>query len=438
MWAILVGITRHLSQVTANLKIMGGDADVDNFLKATRNNVQDLEAAVVELKAKALRQKFEEMFIYGDTGVSAKQFDGLRKLINTGEASDQVIAMGSTGATLTLDKLDELIDAVKGGKPDLLLMSRRSRRKISSLIRDAGGMIETNQDRWGNFVQLWDGVPLGVNDWILDTHVLADGEETATTGGACSTIYAVQLGEGALCGLTSPGYLQAEPIGSLETKDATGRGSNGTSRWRCSAPSRRRRSSASRTKNRIRKNRAGPRARLGAPRKEKEMEKKESARWQCRFRLSKYREDIGAYRGDEARFHRRHRPYEVIEKEGNLLLNSGIDEMWDLITGDSSNHFDSTYARIGVGDSSTAAGASQTDLQAATNKTYKGMESGYPASTSQQATFKASFGESEANYAWNEWVVKQSASGKCLNRKVESLGTKTSGTWTLEVTVTLA
>jgi hypothetical protein len=213
--------TPTFTQVTANLKIMGGDADVDNFLKATRNNIQDLEAAVVELKAKALQQKFEEVFIYGDTSVNAKQFDGLRKIINTAQAGSQVIAMGSTGDTLTLDKLDELIDAVKGGKPDMLLMSRRSRRKINALVRAAGGMIETNQDRWGNFIQLWDGVPIGVNDWILDTHVLSSGVETDTTGGTCSTIYAVQLGEGALCGLTSPGYLQAEPIGSLETKDAT-------------------------------------------------------------------------------------------------------------------------------------------------------------------------------------------------------------------------
>jgi hypothetical protein len=213
--------TPTFTQVTANLKIMGGDADVDNFLKATRNNIQDLEAAVVELKAKALQQKFEEVFIYGDTSANSKQFDGLRKIINTAQAGSQVIAMASTGDTLTLDKLDELIDAVKGGKPDMLLMSRRSRRKINALVRAAGGMIETNQDRWGNFIQLWDGVPVSVNDWILDTHVLSGGVETATTGGTCSTIYAVQLGEGALCGLTSPGYLQAEPIGSLETKDAT-------------------------------------------------------------------------------------------------------------------------------------------------------------------------------------------------------------------------
>jgi len=213
--------TPTFTQVTANLKIMGGDADVDNFLKATRSNVQDLEAAVIELKAKALQQKFEDTFIYGDSAVNAKQFDGLKKTINTASAGPQVIAMGATGATLTLDKLDQLIDAVKGGKPDMLLMSRRSRRKINALVRAAGGMTETDRDQWGNFVQLWDGVPIGVNDWILDTHALAGSVETATTGGTSSTIYAIQLGEGALCGLTAPGHLQAEPVGPLENKDAT-------------------------------------------------------------------------------------------------------------------------------------------------------------------------------------------------------------------------
>ena len=213
--------TPTFEQKTANLKIMGGDADVDNFLKSTRSNIQDLEAAVIELKAKALRDKFEEIFIYGDATTNPKQYDGLRKLIDTGTASDQVIAMGATGATLTLAKLDELIDAVKGGKPDMLLMSRRSRRKINALVRAAGGMMETDRDKWGNFVQFWDGVPIGVNDWILDTHTVSGGVETAITGSTCSTIYAIQLGEGALCGLTGPGFIQAEPIGSLEDKDAT-------------------------------------------------------------------------------------------------------------------------------------------------------------------------------------------------------------------------
>jgi hypothetical protein len=213
--------TPTFTQKTANLRIMGGDADVDNFLKATRSNIQDLEAAVIELKAKALRDKFEDSFVYGNSSVNTKQFDGLRKIIDTGTASSQLIAAGATGATLTLAMLDQLIDAVKGGKPDLLLMSRRSRRKINALVRAGGGMMDTDRDSWGNFIQFWDGIPIGVSDWILDTHTVAGSVETGTTGGTCSSIFALQFGEGGVCGLTAPGYLTVEPIGSLETKDAT-------------------------------------------------------------------------------------------------------------------------------------------------------------------------------------------------------------------------
>ena len=223
--------TPTFDQITTTLKIMGGDADVDNFLKATRSNLQDLETAVIELKAKALKDKFEEALIYGDSTANSKQFDGLRKLIDTMTASDQVIAMGDSGATLALNKLDELIDAVKGGKPDIFLMSRRTRRKINALVRAASsGMMVTERDNFGNFIQLWDSIPIGVNDWILDIHTLDSGVETGTTGGTCSTIYAIQFGEGALCGLTSPGHLQVEPVGPLETKDA----SRTRIKWYCS------------------------------------------------------------------------------------------------------------------------------------------------------------------------------------------------------------
>jgi hypothetical protein len=214
--------TPTFTQLTAVLKIMGGDADVDNFLKATRSNLQDLQAAVIELKAKALRNKFEDTVVYGNAATNPKQFDGLVKLINTGTAGSQVVAMGASGATLSLAKLDELIDAVKGGKPDLLMMSRRSRRKLNALVRASGsGMMETARDNWGNFIQFWNGIPIGISDFILDTHVVSGSVETAYTGGASSTIYGVTFGEGALCGLTSPGHITVDPIGSLETKDAT-------------------------------------------------------------------------------------------------------------------------------------------------------------------------------------------------------------------------
>ena len=213
--------TPTFTQKTAILRILGGDADVDNYLRATRSNVQDIETAVIELKAKAVRHAFEQAFIYGIESSTPAQFDGLVELIDTDATSAQVIAAGATGATLTLTMVDTLIDAVKGGKPDLLLMSRRSRRKLNNLARVAGNNLEVGQGALGEFVQYYNGIPVGVSDWVLDTHVLTASLETAYTGGLCSTIYAVQFGEGGLCGLTSPEGLQVERIGSLESKDAT-------------------------------------------------------------------------------------------------------------------------------------------------------------------------------------------------------------------------
>ena len=213
--------TPTFTQATATLKIMGGDADVDNYLRSTRSNIQDLETAVIEQKAKALRHTFEEYFVYGNSATSSKQFDGVRKLIDTTTASDHLIAAGAAGATLTLAMVDQLVDAVRGGKPDLLLMSRRSRRKIQTLARAAGNNLQVGQGVLGQQVQLYNGIPVGISDWVLDTHTVSSSVETATTGALCSCIYALRFGEGALCGLSSPEMLQVERVGQLETKDAT-------------------------------------------------------------------------------------------------------------------------------------------------------------------------------------------------------------------------
>jgi len=203
--------TPTFTQVTANLKVLGGDADVDSFLAATRSNIQDLEAAVVQLKAKAIQQKFDDTFINGDATSNPKAFDGLDKLCVSG----QTVSMGTNGGTLTLDKLDELLDKIKGGKPELLLMSKRSRRKLTALSRATGsGFLETDRNQFGQMVRLYDGIPIGVNDWISDAQTVGSSND-------CSTIYAIQSGEGALAGLTGPGGLQVERVGSLETKDAT-------------------------------------------------------------------------------------------------------------------------------------------------------------------------------------------------------------------------
>ena len=202
--------TPTFTQVTATLKILGGDADVDDYLARTRNNVQDLEAAVVALKAKAVQQKFDDTVINGDTGVDADAFDGLDVLAIAG----QTVSMGVNGAQLTLARLDETIDAIRGGKPDMLLMSRRTRRELTALSRASGGILEQDRDEFGRMTHFYDGIPVGVNDYISDA-------QTQGTSGHASTIYALQFGEGGIVGLSGPGGLTVERVGSLETKDAT-------------------------------------------------------------------------------------------------------------------------------------------------------------------------------------------------------------------------
>lgn len=218
-WTTSPAVT--FSQQTATLKILGQNADVDEYVKKTRSNINDIEAAIIQLTSKAIKHEFEDKFIYGDSSTDANQFDGLRKIINTGAAGNQLIAAGASGATLTLSMIDQLIDAVLGGLPDMLLMSKRSRRKLNALARAAGNNLEVGKGLLGEFVQFYNGIPVGVNDFILNTHVVSSSVETAVTGGASSTIYALKFGEDALSGLTAAGGLTVEPIGPMETKDAT-------------------------------------------------------------------------------------------------------------------------------------------------------------------------------------------------------------------------
>ena len=125
--------------------------------------------------------------------------------------------------------------------------------------------------------------------------------------------------------------------------------------------------------------------------------------------------------------------------DANIALNEGLQELIDIICGlGTPTKWDNTNARLGVGDSNTAEAATQTGLQAATNKTYKAMDTNYPARTNQTAEWRATFGSSDANYAWEEYTVLNAASdsGKNLNRKTASKGTKASGeSWTLSLQI---
>lgn len=147
-------------------------------------------------------------------------------------------------------------------------------------------------------------------------------------------------------------------------------------------------------------------------------------------------------------------PYDVEVVKGNLLTTAGLNRMTNLITGGGGAGFTSAQGFAGVGDSSTAATVADTQLNAATNKWYRPLDAGYPLQANGTITAYTTFGGSEANYVWNEWVwgiatgvisAQNSLPGTSpiiLNHKVQSMNGGTAKTfgsiWVLQATATLS
>lgn len=121
------------------------------------------------------------------------------------------------------------------------------------------------------------------------------------------------------------------------------------------------------------------------------------------------------------------------------MTNAYRDYISSVTVGNAVTAFNNANSFLGVGDSTAVFAATQTDLQAATNKLRKAMEATYPTLATNVITFRSLFGTAEANFAWAEWgVFNASTAGTMMSRKVEALGTKTSSqSWQLTATITI-
>lgn len=210
--------TPTFTQVTASLAIVGGDADVDNYIQLTRSNVQDIAATALQLKAKALAYDISDKIVYGSG--AANQPSGLHVLMPAAQQLHQ--GAGAVGAALSLANLDTLVDLIRP-RPDVLMMNRNVRRRLSQYARGNGSPVVFPIDMFGVQVYTYGGIPIVVNDFMTQTETIASGAYTAKTGGATSSIFALRFGEadGFAMGYGGPSPIQLETIGTLETKDAT-------------------------------------------------------------------------------------------------------------------------------------------------------------------------------------------------------------------------
>ena len=158
----------------------------------------------------------------------------------------------------------------------------------------------------------------------------------------------------------------------------------------------------------------------------------ENGKWYCKWELLKWKDDID-------------NPDEIIKIEesevvlGNIVLDRGVEELWKIFGGIAgATPFSAANAVIGVGRISTAESATQTGLQDS-NAFYKKVEATYPQVNVRSIIYQTTFTDTEANFAWNEFAIQNGvgANAVALNRRVQNLGTKVTGNWTLRATISL-
>lgn len=206
------GIVNPLVEV---LRIAGGELDVDKaILKMHGEEVRSTHEA---MKVKSLALYLAKKMIKGDSETNPLEFDGLQNRIT----GSQLIWAGSTdgGNALSLEKLDEAIDAVD--EPTHLIMSKAMKRKLTVAARDTtvGGFISYGVDNFGRKVTMYNDLPILIADYDDEGARILDFNEVASTGSTATatSIYVVSIGEGKLIGLQN-GTMEVEDLGDIKTK----------------------------------------------------------------------------------------------------------------------------------------------------------------------------------------------------------------------------
>lgn len=133
-------------------------------------------------------------------------------------------------------------------------------------------------------------------------------------------------------------------------------------------------------------------------------------------------------------------PNEVLCDSQNIVLDGGANEMLKLITGTGGTAYNSANTYIHVGSDNTAENAAQTGIIATGSEMASALvDSGFPTVSGRTMVFAATFGDADANFDWREISVVNGTGTNAvsLNRKVGDFGTKATGTWTVQISISL-
>ncbi|RLI42307.1 phage major capsid protein [Candidatus Bathyarchaeota archaeon] len=181
--------TGSYSQVVFTYKTIGCQGKVTRKAQAIGANYADLLANEMEERSQEFRDKEEWGYFWGSVSTDPKQFDGLNVLTH----DDNRIAAGdAAGGSLTLDMLDQVVDAVRG-TPDMIICSKRTRRRIRALLQTQQRFVNTTKVKGGFELMSYNDIPIYVSNQIPDTiQVDTDGKTIVSiTAGTLSALFIV-------------------------------------------------------------------------------------------------------------------------------------------------------------------------------------------------------------------------------------------------------
>ena len=186
--------TGTYSQASFTYRTLATRGRVTRKLQAIGRSYGDALAQEITAKAEDFADTLEAGCLTGDSAANANQINGLLTLVNA-VGTDVVsnITTASGGGSLTLARLDETIDKVKGSanRSDLVIVgSFAGLRGVNAALQAQQQFVNEVEIAGGFRVRTYDGIPLVVSTRMPDTIAAGatGGIITAFTGGTSTAL----------------------------------------------------------------------------------------------------------------------------------------------------------------------------------------------------------------------------------------------------------
>lgn len=196
---------------TVNLKVFGGSFQLDRVIIEDERQVVDHVQFQLAQKVQATRALFHDMFVNGDSGTQANQFDGIDKAISGTSTEIMPTAAIDLSSSANIDTnwkvfLDTLrkMRSKLSASPTLYLMNNDMFAVFQSVM-DRAGINLSSKENYGDEVAQWGGsLVMAMGDKPGTSNPIIGTAESGDTAGETS-IYAVNLALDGVHGVSPSG-----------------------------------------------------------------------------------------------------------------------------------------------------------------------------------------------------------------------------------------